>query len=457
MMKFLFPGIELMSMFLFMLGMPAHSQNRMERREGMERMNLMQREGEYAFIETLVIPSEIYDMAALDLHIRVLPKALVFTRSASFHPDSAYRAGIQVSIDIFNEQNEMIKNGRQYDRTVFAREEEKSNGKLPDIFFYDSSQLPAGRYRARVNITVGESQRELNIDVPVVIKDFGKLNPVAVSFLPIRIDEAVSPQEYAPIGYGGSVLFMESANFLLLYQGDSSASVTAELRPLFSKNDPVFYEAKVVRTISSATVSFNEQKEFPTYSITPSTSASNTVKVLSFPFDTLDYGSYKLTLIVAQQNRRDSIQQPMTIYWREMPRSLRMAPRAIALMKYILTPSQLDEMRDGTPEQQERKFKAYWKAQDPTPRTLINERFVEYFRRADQADELYGSLTKPEGSMTDRGKIYILNGAPEKVERLLIPDQAPREVWYYPSLKKKFVFANIDRMTEFKLIEQSEL
>jgi GWxTD domain-containing protein len=58
---------------------------------------------------------------------------------------------------------------------------------------------------------------------------------------------------------------------------------------------------------------------------------------------------------------------------------------------------------------------AFWARRDPTPGTLENEYRRTYWTRVLEADQLFRDSTTP-GWKTDRGKVYILLGAPDSVE-----------------------------------------
>ncbi|MBL0175665.1 MAG: GWxTD domain-containing protein [Ignavibacteria bacterium] len=75
----------------------------------------------------------------------------------------------------------------------------------------------------------------------------------------------------------------------------------------------------------------------------------------------------------------------------------------------------------------------------------------EYFRRVDQAYFAYRTLTNQNGALTVRGKVHILFGIPEEVERLLKPGEPAQEIWDYPSLKKTFTFVDRERNGNFRL------
>lgn len=58
----------------------------------------------------------------------------------------------------------------------------------------------------------------------------------------------------------------------------------------------------------------------------------------------------------------------------------------------------------------------FWEKRDPDPKTEINEFKEEYFRRIEYANERFNEGTP--GWKTDRGRIYVYLGAPDKIDEI---------------------------------------
>ena len=65
----------------------------------------------------------------------------------------------------------------------------------------------------------------------------------------------------------------------------------------------------------------------------------------------------------------------------------------------------------------------------------------EFFRRADIAENEMQTIDEKEGAKTDRGKIYLLNGKADIVDRKTLADKTT-EKWTYKKLKKEYYFEN---------------
>ena len=75
---------------------------------------------------------------------------------------------------------------------------------------------------------------------------------------------------------------------------------------------------------------------------------------------------------------------------------------------------------------------AFWKQRDPTPGTERNEFREEHYRRLQYANTMYGRGTPLPGWETDRGRIYIILGAPKNIESYdHVMNVFPTEIWFY--------------------------
>jgi GWxTD domain-containing protein len=159
---------------------------------------------------------------------------------------------------------------------------------------------------------------------------------------------------------------------------------------------------------------------------------------IPIPLVTLVPGRYELTMVA--RGSTDTIAMRFQIVWEMMPFSLRTLDYAINALEYICTEGQIDSLSDGSPAENREHLMSWWRAQDPTPATTVNERMNEYYRRVDNAYFGFSSIAEPDGARTDRGKVYILYGPPATVEKDL-KGKAPREIWTYTAgIKKTFVF-----------------
>ncbi len=105
---------------------------------------------------------------------------------------------------------------------------------------------------------------------------------------------------------------------------------------------------------------------------------------------------------------------------------------------YIITRTEKDVFLKLTSDRERDLFiEAFWKHRDPTPDTPENEFKTEHYRRIKTANHLFGRQGPRPGWKTDRGRIYIILGEPNDIQRFEGKTQTyPAEAWFYQDQTK---------------------
>lgn len=115
-------------------------------------------------------------------------------------------------------------------------------------------------------------------------------------------------------------------------------------------------------------------------------------------------------------------------------------------ISYAATPAERKQSESLRDIASKRKFLfEFWARRDPDPGTSENEYKIEYHRRLLAANAAYATTFRA-GWKTDRGRVSVLYGAPDEVER--VPSSAesnPYEIWHYNSLQGGVIFVFVDR------------
>jgi GWxTD domain-containing protein len=107
---------------------------------------------------------------------------------------------------------------------------------------------------------------------------------------------------------------------------------------------------------------------------------------------------------------------------------------------YIISMVEREVFLSLQSEQEREAFvESFWRKRDENPSTPENEYRTEHYKRLEYANEFLGRDTSAPGWRTDRGRYYILLGAPRN--RLYFDDTNevyPAELWFYdnPDLKR---------------------
>jgi GWxTD domain-containing protein len=186
--------------------------------------------------------------------------------------------------------------------------------------------------------------------------------------------------------------------------------------------------------------------------------------IIDTRIDDLTTGDYLLLLSYGsgQGSVTDSVR--FRLRWVDQPVSLFRPAYAIRALYPIANDQTIDGLMRGGTDQQLAALQRFWAERDPTPATEFNEAMAEYYRRVDYAFFNFRTISQKDGAFTDRGKIYMLYGAPTAVDRQMQPNSYPREVWRYrierqgeSVMNKEFIFVDEAKTGAYRLVEYHDL
>jgi len=125
--------------------------------------------------------------------------------------------------------------------------------------------------------------------------------------------------------------------------------------------------------------------------------------------------------------------------------------------RYIASSEEKDIFEELDTDGMRRFLAEFWKKRDPNPGTPVNEYKVKYFENIQLAEEQYSTSFRP-GWKTDRGRVILVYGKPDEIERNPSTiDSQPYEVWYYYSLDggSEFIFGDLSGHGEYELLHSS--
>ena len=135
----------------------------------------------------------------------------------------------------------------------------------------------------------------------------------------------------------------------------------------------------------------------------------------------------------------------------------------LKFVSYIILPVEKEVFLKLTSDRERDIFiESFWRQRDPTPGTPQNEFKEEHTKRFSHANSFYSRGTPREGWMTDMGRMHIILGEPNSIERFDgTAGIHPCQVWYYYGDKTKglptffaVVFFQRGGSGEFKLYNQ---
>ncbi len=120
--------------------------------------------------------------------------------------------------------------------------------------------------------------------------------------------------------------------------------------------------------------------------------------------------------------------------------------REFASAAYVASEPEQKQYRSLTDVKGKQKFLfEFWRRRDPDPSTPANEYKEEYFHRVEYTEKNLGGGVR-EGWRTDRGRVYIVYGPADEVERFPSAGESlPYEIWHYNNIQGGVIFVFVDR------------
>lgn len=127
-------------------------------------------------------------------------------------------------------------------------------------------------------------------------------------------------------------------------------------------------------------------------------------------------------------------------------------------VKYIASRSEVDVFENIQETEGMKKFLSeFWKRRDTNKESPQNEFKQLYFSNLQYVNSRYSTNLK-EGWRTDRGRVVLIYGQPDEIERFPSTlNTQPYEIWYYYSLEggSEFVFADMTGNGNYELLHST--
>lgn len=403
--------------------------------------------GEVIFVEAHYIPSDS-DSHTVIVPYRIRNDFFVFTRSLGSTTD-LFVAKADAVVEILDTAGNSIA------RKIDAIERTSETNVAAELRKHYTQglmtfRLPHGKCTVLFRVEDKESKR-ISSDVNRHVFIPAGAGKVHSTFIPVHLGQG-DTREFTLFNLSGDVLFSKNFGFLFVSENNDVDTVRYSiLRITGDENDG--RQTSLDTSVHSiryetTTLDIRQQGGDVTARLLPD--GKSTVYFFPVNGEQLRQGRYEMNVTV------DALPPSKIIFatrWLEMPISLTDLDIATYPLQYLLTEEDYSMLRRGSREARVQKFDEFWKKKDPTPGTAMNEMMTEFYRRVDHAIGAFRTLKEPNGSLTDRGKIYILYGKPTSTERSLYPNSTPKEVWKYENLKKTFVFEDQSKQGNYKLAE----
>lgn len=380
----------------------------------------------------------------LHIHYRIAQNFFIFIRNDTAPQTAPYIARGELLVELLNDQKVSVaREIRQLPltRTTLPSETDRP----PSLQGVVSLNAPPGKYTIVFIVDDRESGRTFVEKTRKVTLLEPNPTSFEVSDLMICGPSASGkrPDSFVPMNRGGNVLFSEAGGFLTeVYHTASSESLSVRWK-LSGQADVFGQKIQKLEGTTYATLNgvlhLLPQDQGILYGL-KSTGSSWKTLFVPLPLEKLEQGLY--TLEVQYRSGKASRQHlhQFRVTWPSPPSSLMDPDLAVDALRYIAKEPEIDGMMSGSSERRAESFNRFWKERDQDTTTAYNQAMAEYYYRVDEAMRKFSTARENDGYKTDRGRIYILYGPPPKSERLLQPNSAPKEIWTYMNLHRRFIF-----------------
>ncbi len=376
------------------------------------------------------------------LDYRLSRTELLFERT----PPAGYRAAYEVRAIFYRSKGGRQVTGDTYVRELRAGAYSETRQRGDDILDHLDFQVPPGKYRIEVAITDLVAER---ISGTAVEFEVPSAPPGLVWFSDITLGTA-EPTAANP---GSTPRFVPNPS--RHYGENIGAFATAG--ELFDQRsaatgDSVYRMAYRVLSESGEQILGGDT--------TLARHSGRTPFVLRPRMSGLEVGSYRFVVELAVPPAPGSkgskpivVRRDKTFEIDQSRATLGFASaQSLDVLRYIATQQEMDDIGKLQGEERRRAFwDAFWKRRDPTPETPENEARDEFYQRVQYTNQHFS--TGGPGWKTDMGRIYILYGPPDEVDRSPFNfDRPPEERWHYYRDRRTFVFVDRDGFGRYELV-----
>lgn len=410
------------------------------------------RYGGMHYAEAVCFPSDSADLARVDVFVRVSYDFMIFTRGNGNGASTPFRAAVEVSGSL-RRAGTTVRTGTIV-AEVAADDYNTTIQRDRYVMLLQTFHVPPGNYELIVEIADKGSTRQSVVRQQVRARLFTAGERRIGE--PVVLQREAGEGTYGVFAFGQALPFAETSLVGIPVPKGLTADWSMRLTATNGEadEDEAVFAASVqpVDRLDGA-VPFADPGIVKDFHLR-SGASSGDLLVFALPFEGFDTGRYLLHVRAEWEGGSDTVSVPVRILWRDMPFSMRDIEFAIDAMRFILTKEEYDRMKRGDERDMQRAFRRYWKERDGVPETEHNEMMTEYFRRVDEAYYRFQTLYVRNGIQTDRGKVYILFGPPEDIQRIMSIEESLMEIWSYPSLGKTFRFVDRERDGNLRLMEE---
>ena len=353
-------------------------------------------------------------------------------------------SGLTVNIEVKDSVDNVITRGFD-EKNISVQEFDITNSQSAYLQGFITVKLKEGRYKIFTVISDKTSKRERRIPPQdIFISSSEKiLEPIIIDSGKVSCNNY---EAYILTNNSLSVPFNLPENILAIPVSDSSIK---SLSINVARGDTSFYQSLT----PSKSITLDGAINLCDKSLVIQNNVDDSSKIKYFFFNNfsskLTEGPIKIEVIPDSDLTKEKVFN-LNVIWIGKPFSLHDPEAAIKYLKIIESEKTVSELLDESNDLE--ALNNYWKQFDPTPEINYNELMDEFYQRVDYCEDSFKPIDGKSGANSDRGKIYIKFGAPDRIERDTNNDGKVVESWFYDNPTKSFIFIDNDGTGKYLLV-----
>lgn len=367
----------------------------------------------------------------------VLVSVALANRALEFRPEGTLqRASYTVAIDFHSKGSDSTVASVLSHESVRVASAREAGSSEPNIIFERFVRVPPGEYVMLLSVQDDRSP------------EAGSLRDT----LTVPRIAAGSLSSIVPVFGAGVRTSADSTPALIANPGATAVFGRDSVVKLYSEGYALPDSARILITLFDDAGERVLQDSVPVEESGPVASVTRELPVARM-------GPGRFTVAASLEGSRDSVRAPLFVSFGPGIGILSY-DEMLERLRYFATPEQLRALGATPRAERAGAWAQFWKETDPVSSTPEHEGLRDYFARIASANRRFAGEGE-EGWLTDRGRVYVALGAPDRVQA---DDddrgtgmRASSQTWYYIDYDVRLVFESDVGFDRWHLTPASEL
>ena len=343
-----------------------------------------------------------------------------------------------------SDQDGVVRFHRLFTDTIVSPKSQFLPNELVFQEGYTSLIIPKDYYQLEVRVNDVNSRKSEKVSIGYLLLDTARKTNASLMIL-----NKFSENQLKPICLFNNSDYSNSPKTILinLFVNTEFSNLTYKIQKIKSEDEYNFELSDLngkVEKIKVEDVQFTSEfveLNYNSKATTEKEESGNNYYVIDFIHNPFVPGRYQLEIY---SGNRIVYTTTFRVIWDNQPITLYNMNVALKISEIFLTNEEIDLVRSYNKRLQFKGLYDVWKKLDTTtPLDNYPESMIEFYQRADFAYYSFSTFAERNGALTDKGKVYILNGSPDKIEEVFKMKKL-NEIWTYSNLIKEYTFESVE-------------